>query len=370
MDLGRASLSLVRKPTGALKGAKLARVSTRSMNLTPSEPSATAASASTTSARNRFDLAEWAGAFGDLGTLVPFVVAYLAVLKMDPTGVVLAFGGAMIATGFLYRTPVPVQPMKAVGAVAAAQAAQSLVITPAAVHAAGLVTGLIWLVLGLTGLASRIARVVPRFVAMGIVLGLGMAFMLEGIKMMAGQWLIAGVGLAATVLLLTSRRVPAMFVLLLFGVACGVWQQPELAERLQGVEIEFRLPAFAWKDLRWSDIALGVVFLALPQLPMTLGNAFIAIRQENNRLFPDRPVSERKIALSTGVMNVAGSAVGGVPMCHGAGGMAGHVAFGARTGGAVVILGVLLVGLALFLGSSVETLLRLLAPRCWASSCF
>ena len=95
---------------------------------------------------------------------------------------------------------------------------------------------------------------------------------------------------------------------------------------------------------------------------MTLGNAFIAIRQENNRLFPDRPVSERKIALSTGVMNVAGSAVGGVPMCHGAGGMAGHVAFGARTGGAVVILGVLLVGLALFLGSSVETLLRLLAP--------
>jgi hypothetical protein len=33
---------------------------------------------------------EIAGAFGDLGMFVPFAVAYLAVLKMDPSSVLLA----------------------------------------------------------------------------------------------------------------------------------------------------------------------------------------------------------------------------------------------------------------------------------------
>ena len=93
---------------------------------------------------------EVAGAFGDLGTLIPFVVAYLAVLKMDPFGVLFAFGIAMVVCGSLYRTPIPVQPMKAAGAIATTQAAQTLTITPAMVYGAALITGLVWLVLGLT----------------------------------------------------------------------------------------------------------------------------------------------------------------------------------------------------------------------------
>jgi MFS superfamily sulfate permease-like transporter len=99
------------------------------------------------------------------------------------------------------------------------------------------------------------------------------------------------------------------------------------------------------------------LFLALPQLPLTLGNAVIAIREENNRLFPAHPVTERSVATSTGLMNLAGSCVGGVPMCHGAGGMAGHVAFGARTGGAPIILGAILLLLAFGLSGSIETIL-------------
>jgi hypothetical protein len=82
---------------------------------------------------NRHDRMEVAGAFGDLGTLVQFVVAYIGVLKMDPFGVLLAFGVAMLVCGFVYRTPIPVQPMKAAGAIATPQAAQTLVITPAMV---------------------------------------------------------------------------------------------------------------------------------------------------------------------------------------------------------------------------------------------
>jgi len=104
------------------------------------------------------------------------------------------------------------------------------------------------------------------------------------------------------------------------------------------------------------------VFLALPQLPLTLGNAVIVTTEENNRLFPDRPVTEKGVSTSTGVLNLFGWAVGGVPMCHGAGGMAGHVRFGAKTGGALIILGTLLLCLALFFSNSVMVLFKVFPP--------
>src|SRR5215813_8718256 len=111
---------------------------------------------------NRFDRMEVAGAFGDLGTLAPFVVAYIGVLKMDPYGVLLAFGVAMIICGLVYRTPIPVQPMKAAGAIATTQAAQTIVITPAILLSDTAATGIIWLLLGLTGTAHRVANLVAR----------------------------------------------------------------------------------------------------------------------------------------------------------------------------------------------------------------
>ncbi len=299
---------------------------------------------------------EWAGAFGDLGTLIPFVVAYIAVLKIDPFGILFAFGAAMMICGLYYKTPFPVQPMKAIGAVATTQAAQTAVITQAAVYSASLVTGLFWLTLGLTGAAARIAKLVPRFVVIGIVLGLGLGFMLEGIKMMNTGWLVAAVGLLGTVLLLTNRAVPAMFLLLFFGGVCGAVQNPAFLQALHAVRFEFRMPHLAISGIRWYDFMVGTVFLAIPQIPLTLGNAVIAVREENNRLFPDRPVTEKSVAVSTGLMNLGGAVCGGVPMCHGAGGMAGHVAFGARTGGAPIILGAILLCLALCFSSSIEAL--------------
>ena len=123
------------------------------------------------------------------------------------------------------------------------------------------------------------------------------------------------------------------------------------------ITVEYRAPTFALSDLTWRDFLLGAVFLTLPQLPLTLGNAIIATADENNHLFADRRVDENKLSTSTGILNIFGASVGGIPMCHGAGGMAGHVAFGARTGGATVILGILLLVVALFLSSSVQTLL-------------
>lgn len=301
---------------------------------------------------------EWAGAFGDLGTLIPFVAGYIGVLKMDPFGVLLAFGIAMVVCGAYYKTPFPVQPMKAIGAVAIAQAAQTVVITPAAVFGASLATGLLWLVLGMTGAASRIAKLVSRPVVVGIVLGLGMSFMLEGVKMMATHWVIAAAALSGTLLLLTNRNIPAMFLLLLFGAVCGMLLNPDAVRDLAAASVDVRAPRFVLLDMTWNDLLIGTVFLALPQLPLTLGNAVIAIREENNRLFPDRPVTDKGVATSTGLMNIAGSTIGGVPMCHGAGGMAGHVAFGARTGGALIILGTLLLVLAVFFSGSIDALFR------------
>jgi MFS superfamily sulfate permease-like transporter len=314
----------------------------------------------TGSHRNRFGRMEWAGAFGDLGTLIPFVVAYIGMVGMDPFGILFAFGVSLIVCGFYYRTPMPVQPMKAAGAVAITQAAQTAIITPAAVVGASLATGAIWLLLGLTGATRRIASLVPRFVVIGIVLGLGMGFMIEGTKMMATGWVIAAVGLTATLLLLTNRYIPAMFILLGFGAVCGIVNDPSLLQKISEATIEFRAPSLALSELTWKEFALGLVFLALPQLPLTLGNAIMATAEENNRLFPDRKTDENKLSVSTGVLNVFGASVGGIPMCHGAGGMAGHVAFGARTGGATVILGVILLALALFLSGSIQTLFDIL----------
>ena len=301
---------------------------------------------------------EWAGAFADLGTLIPFVAAYIAVLGMNPLGILLAFGVSMIACGWFYRTPFPVQPMKAIGAVAATQAAQLSVLTGGSVVAASLMTGVFWLGMGISGLATRIARVIPRAVVLGIVLGLGMGFMLEGVKMMSTSWALAATGLLVSVLLRNSRTFPAMLVLLVLGSAYGVWKDQTLLSRLGEISFDFRVPQLSFAGLSWNDLMLGTIYLALPQIPLTLGNAIIGIKEENNRLFPDRSVTVKGVSVSTGFMNLFSAGVGGVPMCHGAGGMAAHTSFGARTGGSAIILGTLLTVLALGFSTSIEILLH------------
>jgi MFS superfamily sulfate permease-like transporter len=312
--------------------------------------------------KNRYDLGELAGAFGDLGTLIPFVAAYISVVKMDPAGILLAFGSMLVVVGVVYRTPFPVQPMKAIGAAAITQTGALATLTSATVMGAGVVTGLIWLGLGATGMARRLTRWVPRAALLGVVMGLGFSFMLEGIRMMSqSPWLGAG-ALLLTLVLMAKSRVPAMLVLLVLGAVIALIDQPALMTELAAIQLSPHLPAFSWPTLTWNDLWVGAIFLALPQLPLTFGNAMISITEENNRLFPDRPVTERGVAISTGLMNLWSSALGGIPMCHGAGGMAGHVQFGARTGGASVMLGVLLLVIGFFLADSVALMFKLFPP--------
>jgi MFS superfamily sulfate permease-like transporter len=102
--------------------------------------------------------------------------------------------------------------------------------------------------------------------------------------------------------------------------------------------------------------------LGIPQAPLTLGNAIIGTVAENNAHFPDRKVTARKISLDHGFMNLISTCLGGIPLCHGAGGLAGHIRFGARTGGALVILGVMVLLTGLFLSDSVAFLFQVF-PR-------
>jgi hypothetical protein len=150
-----------------------------------------------------------------------------------------------------------------------------------------------------------------------------------------------------------------MLLLLAVGASIALWQRPELGTALAEAQVGFRLPALTLGGIEWSQLAVAAIVLVVPQLPLTFGNALVAIVQENNRLFPRHPVTERRVAISTGLMNLFAGSAGGVPMCHGAGGMAGHVRFGARTGGAPVILGSALVVAGLFFAGAVETGLAL-----------
>jgi predicted benzoate:H+ symporter BenE len=304
--------------------------------------------------KNLYNRMEWAGAFGDVGTLIPFVVAYISIVKVEPLGLLLMFGLALVASGFYYRTPLPIQPMKAIGAAAIAGG-----ISPAALFGSGLTTGLFWLLAGLTGAIRPISRLATKPVVRGIMLGLGLSFMVDGINRMRTAPVLAGIALVVTYILLTNPRIPAMFMLLIIGVVSAVIMDPQLMSELAKIHVGFKLPVFSLSAMTWNDLVVGTLLFTLPQIPLTLGNAVIAITAENNELFPDRKVTEKKIAISQGIMNLIAPIFGGVPMCHGAGGMAGHVRFGAKTGGALVILGSLLVLIALFFSDSVAIFFKI-----------
>jgi hypothetical protein len=294
---------------------------------------------------NVYDVGELGGAFGDLGTFVPFVVGYLTVTGLEPGGILVSFGLAQVAIGLWYRTPLAVQPMKAIGSAAVAQPA---IVTAGAVQAAGVFTGLLWLALGLTGAASRLARLAGRPVIDGLLLGLALALGLQGVRMAADDPWVGLVAGALTLALLSRSPAPAMLALLALGLVVAVVRAPGLPGELAALGADWRWPRLGLLGLGWSDLVTGVVVLALPQAALTFGNAVVATADEHNGVFPDRPVTTRALALNHGLMNLGAAALGGVPMCHGAGGLAGHLRFGARTGGALVILGLgtLLVGLA------------------------
>lgn len=308
---------------------------------------------------NDYNRMEFAGAFGDLGTLIPFVVGYITLNKMDPLGILVAFGLFKIFVGLYFRTPVPIQPMKAIGGMAISHAGS---ITHGMIWGAGIFTGIFWFLMGLTGAITWIEKITTKPVVRGIMLGLGLSFVVAGLSMMKEEPLFAIGGVVITLLLLSSKRFPAMLVLLGYGVVSAFFQKPDLFGELSHISVRFRFPELTFARMSWQDLLAGFVILGLPQAPLTLGNAIIGTVAENNQHFPDRKVTAKTISIDHGIMNLITVFIGGIPLCHGAGGMAGHMRFGARTGGALVILGVIVLLTGLFLSDSVSLIFQVF-PR-------
>jgi hypothetical protein len=180
--------------------------------------------------------------------------------------------------------------------------------------------------------------------------------------MMADQPVVAVIAAAGAFFLLSRGKIPAMLVLLAFGMSVTLISNPSLWNELTQISARLRIPEIYLGRITWQDLIAGTLILGLPQAPLTLGNAIIGTAEENNELFPDRPAKVKTIAVDHGFMNVFSTAIGGIPLCHGAGGMAGHVRFGARTGGALVILGVMVLILGLFFSDSVATIFKMFPP--------
>jgi MFS superfamily sulfate permease-like transporter len=296
---------------------------------------------------------EIGGAFGDLGSFLPHVLGAITVAGVAPLGVLLSFGAVYVASGLFYRVPIPVQPMKAVSAVLITSG-----LSPGEIAAAGLGLGLILLVLAVTGAIGWFARIVPQSVVTGLQLGLGITLALMSLELMAElPWLgITTVGLL--LLLLRVPRCPAALVALAAAIVLA---------QLNGLGAAW--PAFTWAPA-WpalvlpglGDLERALGNAVLPQLPLTLTNAVIVTAALAHDFYGKRAAraTPRNLALSSGLANLALAPFGALPMCHGAGGLAAHHRFGARTGMAPVILGVLLLGLGLVLADQAGRLLAVI----------
>jgi Molybdate transporter of MFS superfamily len=312
-----------------------------------------AASGSVVSApRLRFDRNEFAGAFGDLGTDLPLIVGVTLAAGLDATSVLVLFGVMQILTGLRYRIPMPVQPLKAMAAIVIAQGISGPVL-----FGAGLAVGLTMLVLSLTGGLDWLARVIPKAVVRGIQFGLGLQLSLLALGRYVQADGLAGYALAVVAFvialaLLGNRRYPAALLIVGLGAVYALIFDIDLPTLAGG--FGFALPGFHLP--RWQDVVTGFVVLALPQIPLSLGNSILATRQIAEDLFPGRRLTTRQIGLTYALMNLVNPFFGGVPTCHGSGGMAGHYAFGARTGGSVIVEGAVYVGMGLFFGRGFESI--------------
>jgi len=293
-----------------------------------------------------FNLRELAGSMGDFGTLFPLAIGYIAVCGLNPAGFLVMMGVANIVTGLLYRLPIPIEPMKVLAVVAIAQHW-----TPSMVYASGFGMGIVWTVFALIGVMKWIAKVTPDSVIRGIQVALGIILAIEAIKMISTWWVIGVLSIITGLVLGRNRYAPAAIVLMALGLVIMIVKgQFNLVEspRLTLPIITGFSPREVWQSFLQAGLA---------QIPLTATNAVIATSALIKSYWPEKPVSESRLSLNMGIMNLILPFFGGMPLCHGAGGLAGQYYFGARTGGANIIEGLIEIAMGLFLAGSIAGLL-------------
>ena len=308
-----------------------------------------------TQTRLKFDRNEFAGSFGDIGTDFPFIVSLILICRLDPASVLIMFGLAQVLTGIIYHLPMPVQPLKAMAALAITQKLSGDIL-----YGGGLSVGILMLFLTMTGLIQWLARIIPKVVVRGIQLGLGLQLATIALKdyvpSLGGTgYLLASISFFIVILLWENRRYPAaIFVIGLGFLYAFLFKvHPNLLTHSVG----WHLPQ--WHTPSKEDIWTGFLVLALPQIALSLGNSILATRQVIRDFFPERKVTVQKISRTYSVLNLINPFFSGIPICHGSGGFAGHYMFGARTGGSVVIYGSMYLLIGLFLSQGFQEVIQL-----------
>ena len=294
-------------------------------------------SASTT--RLEFASNEVTGAIGDSITALPLIVALALLTDVSLPHVLVAFGVFQVVWGVWYGLPISVEPMKALAALAIAGA-----LTYAELALAGLILGVLLLAMGLSGTLARLERWIGEPVVRGVQLAVALVLLETGVRLVVVDVVVAaaGAGIALAVVLLGFRNASAVVVLAV-GLGVAVYSAGLPTPSAPGSP---PVPLAPTASGVGAALTLGTLDGVVAQLAMTVGNAALA----TSLLFADRfgaDVSPDELSTSMGVTNLLAVPAGGIPMCHGCDGVAGKHAFGARTGGANVVLGAGYLGAAL-----------------------
>ncbi len=305
----------------------------------------------------RLDRRELAGAVADLGVLVPIAVALVVRNGLSPTAVLLPAGLLYLTVAAVYRLPIPVQPLKALGAIAIAKGLGSDEIA-----AASLLMGALFLVLGRLGALDLAARAFPRAIIRGVQLTVGLLFLKVAWSLtthppqafaehaLAATYAVP-LAAAAVVAAVAFRR--RLVSLALVGIGAAVMLAQSADDLVLGPST-IDLPSLSAATL-WTALTVLVV----PQAPLTFANSCLATADAARSYFGSRAETVRpgRLATTLGAANLVAGAVSGMPVCHGAGGLTAHVAFGARGSGAPLAMGAALLTLAVGVGSGLAAML-------------
>jgi len=290
----------------------------------------------------KFSLSELAGSLGDFGTIIPLILAVAFVSDVSVRYVLLFFGIWFMATGFYYRLPIPLEPMKAIAVIVIAGG-----IASGEIAAAGLMLGVIFLVLGYGRFFEIIERWVPQSVVRGVQLGLALLLFKASTGFIVKDpfFFVIGIGIVlAFMVLVRYRSLPDFSSICVIGAGfiggLVVYGIPPLS-LISAPHLVIPVP---------TDFSAAFSTLVLPQVVLTIANAVLATSLLTKDLF-SADVPPKKLSTTIGLMNLISVPFGGFPMCHGAGGLAGQYRYGARTGGANVFAGVIFIVLALFFTS-------------------
>ncbi|MDV2480464.1 sulfate transporter [Methanoculleus sp. Wushi-C6] len=280
----------------------------------------------------RITLEEVAGAVGDFGTIFPILLGVAIVCPdVNVSHFFLFLAAWFVIAGFYYRLPIPVEPMKAIGAVVIAEG-----LCAGEIVASGLVVGALFLIIGLVGGMAWLGERIPRCVIRGVQAGLALLLLKTSLDYVLVDILFAAIsiGIILAFFVLSQRtRTPDVSALLVLIIGLGV------GIAVQGMPPLHLMPLPALVVPMPVDFIAGTWDLVLPQIPLTLANAVLATSLLTYDLFPKKGVDPDRLSRTIGAMNLVSTPLGGFPMCHGAGGLAAMYRFGARTGGANIVAG-------------------------------